>query len=190
MGWNMEWLLFLPQLPASPSTLRVTTWRRLRAAGALGLQNGVWMLPSTPENRKFAEGQMAYIKEQGATSYAFDVVLLDPSMEENILADFRSERDEEYAEFCERCGGFLAELDKGTSSEKFTFAELEENEQDLNKLSNWLQKIQARDFFTGAQAEAAVQALSACQQSFEKFTQAVHAQAGLNKENRNPPPRE
>ena len=34
----MKWLLFLSQLPANPSRLRVAVWRKLRAEGALGLQ--------------------------------------------------------------------------------------------------------------------------------------------------------
>ena len=51
----MEWLLFLSQLPAHPSSLRVNVWRKLRASGALGLQNGVWVLPDQPEQAKFLE---------------------------------------------------------------------------------------------------------------------------------------
>src|SRR5258706_5662785 len=90
--YSMNWLLFLPQLPASPSTLRVTVWRRMRAAGAYALQNNVWVLPSTPENEQFVESQMTYIKEQGAASYTFEVTTLNPNVEETILAGFRSQR--------------------------------------------------------------------------------------------------
>src|SRR5258708_29692557 len=111
-GCAMNWFLFLPQLPASPSTLRVTIWRRMRSVGAYALQNGVWVLPVTPENRLYIDGQMAYIKEQGAVSYIFEVLSLNPSVEEAVVAGFRSQRDEEYTEFCERCDALLAELEK------------------------------------------------------------------------------
>jgi hypothetical protein len=176
----MNWLLFLSQLPASPSTLRVTVWRRLRAAGALGLQNGVWVLPATPEFRQFAEDQMTYIKGQGATSYSFEVTSLNPSVEQTVLAGFRAERDEEYAEFCERCEALLAELKRETAGEKFTFAELEETETDLHKLETWLGKIIARDFVDGSQKQAALDYLGRCREAYEVFATKVYSQQGID----------
>lgn len=76
----MNWLLFLPQLPASPSTLRVMVWRRMRATGALGLQNGVWLLPHIPDMKHFTEELMNYLQEHGAKSYIFEVSMPDPSV--------------------------------------------------------------------------------------------------------------
>jgi hypothetical protein len=179
-GFIMSWLLLLPQLPASPSTLRVTVWRRMRAAGAFGLQNGVWILPSTPETRKFAEDQMTYIKEQGAVSYIFDITSLSPSVEEMVLAGFRAQRDEEYAEFCERCDALLAELEKETAGEKFTFAELEETETDFHKLETWLDKITARDFIGGHQKQGALDKLERCREAHKAFAMKVYSQQGID----------
>ncbi len=176
----MDWLLFLPQLPASPSTLRVTVWRRMRAAGALGLQNGVWVIPATPETRQFIKGQMAYIKEQGAGSYNFEVQSFDPEVEETVLADFRKERDEEYTEFCERCEAFLAEIKKETTDEKFTFAELEEAEADLHKLETWLGKITTRDVIGGNLKQHALDMLEHCREAAKQFTTSVYTKQGVD----------
>lgn len=44
---------------------------------------------------------------------------------------------------------FLEEVQKETRLGKFTFAELEEIDDDFAKLSSWLGKIEARDFFSG-----------------------------------------
>ena len=175
----MNWLLFLPQIPASPSTLRVTIWRRMRAAGAYGLQNGVWILPSTPENRQFTEAQTAYIQQQGATSYSFDVTSLTPSVEATIVSGFRAQRDEEYIEFCERCDALLAELTKETAGEKFTFAELEEAETDMHKLDTWLGKIVARDFVESSQKQTALDKLADCRKAYEAFAMKVYGQQGI-----------
>lgn len=175
-GCSMNWLLLVPQLPASPSSLRVTVWRRLRSAGAFGLQNGVWVLPSTHELRRFAEDQMTYIKEQGAISYAFEVTSLNPSVEETILSGFRADRDEEYAEFCERCDALVTELNKETVGKKFTFAELEETETDLHKLETWLGKITARDFVGGNQKQPALDALERCCTAYSEFVTKVYSQ--------------
>jgi hypothetical protein len=175
----MDWLLFLSQLPTQPSSLRVMVWRKMRAAGALGLQNGVWMLPERPEPVKFLEDLLASIQHQGASGQIFKVSPLTEAVEQEILARFRSERDEEYAEFCERCQGLLEELEKETAKEKFTFAELEENEQDLQKLDNWFEKIQRRDFVGGKRAQEAVQIFSTAKAAFETFSARVYARLGI-----------
>lgn len=176
---NSKWLLFLPQLPASPSTLRVNVWRRMRSVGALGLQNGVWILPHSPEKIEFAEALVAYIVEQGASGYVFQVDALNPSIEENLIKRFRSDRDEEYAEFCERGDALLAELERETGQEKFTFAELEETEEDLEKLNKWLNKILARDFASGSRRQDAMEKIDQCRRAHATFARQVYESAGI-----------
>ena len=170
----MDWLLFLSQLPTHPSSLRVAVWRKLRAAGALGLQNGVWILPNRPEQMRFLEELLATIQSQGASGQIFTVAALGDAVEQDILARFKLDRDEEYAEFNERSLEFVAEIEKETGKQKFTFAELEENEQDLQRLTTWLEKIQKRDFTGGASALKAAAALETCRDRFETFSGAVY----------------
>ncbi len=176
---NNEWLLFLPQLPSSPSSLRVMVWRRVRAAGATALQNGVWVFPHTPEHEGALRELLAAIERQGGSGMLLVATPLEPAVEESIIERFRADRDQEYVEFYGRCGDFLAELDKETTACNFTFAELEENEQDLHKLEGWLHKIQGRDEYGGHQAERAATALARCQATLQVFTQAVYAHEGL-----------
>jgi len=176
----MQWLLFLPQLPASPSTFRVMVWRKMRAVGALGLQNGVWILPQTSDQKQLVEELSVYIQEHGASSYIFRVSSLNEAVEEDILDQFRADRDEEYTEFCERCDALLAELKKETSQEKFTFAELEETEEDLHKLKNWLGKINARDFYNSLKRKIAEDKLELCQAAHQEFANKVYAGQGID----------
>jgi hypothetical protein len=159
--------------------LRVQAWRRLRAAGALGLHHGVWVLPRTPDQERFLRRLLAELTAQGGGGLLFVATPLDPALPADIVARFQRERAEEYAEFRERCQALEAELAKETAARNFTFAELEENEQDLQKLAGWLQKIQAREFFPGEHAEQAVAALARCERALAVFTQAVYVQAGL-----------
>ena len=93
-----EWLLFLSQVPATPSSIRVNIWRKLRAAGALGLQNGVWVLPAGEEQRQFLESLLAALIRQGASGQILLTSSLNERVEADILARFRSDRDEEYHE--------------------------------------------------------------------------------------------
>lgn len=176
----MQWLLFLPQLPASPSTLRVMVWRKMRAAGALGLQNGVWVLPQTSDQNPLVAELSDYIQERGANSYIFEVSSLNQAIEKDILELFRADRNEEYTEFCERCDALLAELKRETGQEKFTFAELEETEEDLQKLKNWLGKIIARDYYNSQKRIVAEDKLELCQVAYQEFANKVYASQGMD----------
>lgn len=180
---EQEWLLFNSQLPASPSSPRVMVWRRMRAAGAVSLQNGVWILPYSQERAAQAQELLAYVKEQGGSSQVFVVNSLTEEVEVDVLGQFETERQEEYAEFLEHCREFLAELERETREEKFTYGELEESEANFDRLQKWLPKIQARDFMGHELAETAVIQLQACQQALETFTQAIFLQDGFNQNN-------
>lgn len=169
----MNWLLFLSQLPANPSSLRVSIWRKLRAAGALGLQNGVWMLPNQPEQVKFLEDLLDTVIKQGASGQIFSISPLNSDIERDILMRFQADRGEEYAEFLEQSQEFLAEIERETKAQKFTFAEFEESEQDLQRLTSWLEKIRNRDFFAGEKAKQAAAVMDQCRTAFEIFSNEV-----------------
>lgn len=175
-----QWLLVLPQVPSSPSSLRVTIWRRMRAAGAVSLQHGVWVLPLGTEQDKVARDLQAEISAAGGTVLVMEASLRPDGDDEFIINQFRSDRDLDYAEFRERCSDFLNELEKESTQRKFTYAELEENEEDLKKLTNWLSKIQARDFFGGHQGQQACDELAACRRALEVFAASVYACEGMN----------
>ena len=96
-----------------------------------------------------------------------------------LIARFQGERAKEYQEFDERCQEFLQEVEKETHAHKFTFAELEENEQDLMRLTRWLRKIQQRDFFPSSGSLDAQKRLAQCRQALQAFTTTVYEQAGL-----------
>ena len=78
-----------------------------------------------------------------------------------------------------QCRDFLAEIVKETDAGNLTFAALEENEHDLQKLHTWLGKIRTRDFFGALQANTAAEALAACERALSGFAEAIYAREGL-----------
>ncbi len=176
---DSDWLLFLAQLPATPSSLRVNVWRRLREAGSTSLQNGVWVLPYNEENKLFMERLLGYVRQNEASGQVLLVQALSPGIQQDILKRFEADRNQEYAEFLEQGEELVAEIRKETTGGKFTFAELEENEQNLERLRVWLGKIHQRDFFKTGLAEGASSMLQECRQSLEDYTRQVYTREGI-----------
>jgi len=170
-----SWLLFLPQAPATSSSLRVQIWRHLKAAGAITLQNGVWVLPHTDKHEEFCRREQGDIEAHGGTA----LLLVATPLDVDLVTRFRAERDREYDEVIERCQELVEELARETSRNKFTFAELEENEQVWQQLSTWLATVQGRDFFGGTLAIEAKAGLARCAEALHAFTQAVYAHEGV-----------
>ena len=166
----MKWMIFLGQIPSSPSTLRVMVWRRMRDAGALGLQNGLWVLPANEEYSRFADELRHYLEEHGASCLVFRVDAVEGVTDEEIVDRLRAERDEEYREFIERCGVLLEDLKTETEQSRFNFAELEEAEADLKKLDSWWEKCVRRDFVGGTLKAKAEAKLQASHQAYETFS--------------------
>ncbi len=173
------WLLLLAQLPKSPSSARVALWRRLRAAGATTMINSAWVLPETAPHSKFLGQLRDGVLRQGGTAFVLNVSVASPEVTETITARFQADRAKEYDEFAERCTALLDEIGKEASAEKYTFAEMEESEQDLEKLARWLAKIQERDFFPDERGEQSAAMLVRCRSAVETFSQAVYAAEGV-----------
>lgn len=166
--------MFLAQLPASPSSSRVALWRRLRAAGAAGVLNGAWVLPDTTDHLRFFEQSLEMVRGYGGSGFVLPVSGAQPEVDTAIVERFRADRSREYDEFAEGCEAFLAEINKESQAGKFTFAELEEREQDLEKLARWLTKIRKRDFFPDDRRLSASGLMDRCQLALEVFSASVY----------------
>ena len=112
---------------------------------------------------------------QGGIGFVLSIPASAPDVNAAIVSRFRDDRGREYDEFVERCAALMDEIGKEGEAGKYTFAELEESEQDLEKLVRWLAKIQARDFFPDERGQEAAAMLARCQTAVEAFSQSVYA---------------
>lgn len=175
-----EWLLFVAQLPAAPSSARVAMWRRLKAAGATSLLTGCWVLPSTHDHRGLLGELAGIVQGHGGSAAVFAARAVEGISADQIVGSFASDRAREYDEFATRADGLHAEIDRETHAEKFSFAELEELEHDLDKLRLWLAKIVARDFFPAKRHNKAVDLLETCELALRVFAETVYARDGAS----------
>ena len=173
------WLVLLAQLPSKPSSARVALWRRMRAAGATAMVNGAWMLPHTPGHENFFEQSCKDVIRRGGTGFVLRVSGSSAESNESIMRLFQSDRSREYGEFAERCAAFIDEINRESAVEKYTFAEMEESEQDLKKLARWLAKIRARDFFPDEHGDQSAALLAQCRRALHDFSQAVYKAEGV-----------
>jgi hypothetical protein len=178
-GCSSGWLLLLSQLPKMPSSGRVALWRRLRAAGATMMVNSAWVLTNTEAHAALFGQLRDGILRQSGTAFVLSVQASSPEVTEEIVRRFRADRGQEYDEFTERGTALLDEIAREASAGKHTFAELEESEQDLEKLARWLAKIQERDFFPDERGQQSSALMARCRGAVESFTQAVYAAEGL-----------
>lgn len=183
---SRNWLLLLAQLPASPSSARVALWRRLKMAGAASVMQGAWVLPHSKAHQALFDKELKLIQTGGGTAALFTCGAVAGIDNDALVGRFRADRAREYHEFAERSEGLLAEIAKETRSSKFTFAELEEIEDDLVKLKAWLDKIAARDFFPDKHIKEARAQLGRCEQALKMFTEKVYLAEGATNRKRQP----
>lgn len=163
------------KLPSEPSRYRASVWRKLKAAGAVYLQNGVAALPDDPGGERTMRGVEREIRGFGGTAHLFRCDSVGDRGE--VEGIFNEARDAEYGEVLERCRNFHAELDKERDRGNFNFAELEENEEDLAKLEAWAGKIRARDRFGAPLFEEVEREISACREDLQQFASSVYEAA-------------
>jgi len=168
-----NWLLLTYKVPPEPAKKRVALWRRLKSMGGVYLQNGVCLLPNTDDHARRLKMLENDISEMGGNSVILETVALDRGQENKVIARFKADRDEEYKEFLDKCNDFEAEIAKETAANHFTYAELEENDVDLKKLSSWLEKIRRLDFYGANLAAESQQRLDACEALLDAYAQRV-----------------
>ncbi len=169
------WFVLVYKLPAEPTRLRASVWRKLKAAGAVYLQNGVAALPADAAGERAMRGAVQEVRELGGSGHLLRGEAVGDEVA--LVGAFGEARDAEYAEVLSKCGDFHAELKKERAARKFTFAELEENEEDLAKLEAWLRKVELRDRFGAPLAQEARAAVLACREDLEAFAASVYEAA-------------
>lgn len=99
-----RWLLFVHQLPTSPSNLRVKTWRRMQQLGALAIKQAVYVLPDSPGAREDFEWLKTEIEGSGGGASVFAAASVDAWSDDALTEEFRRDRQAGY-------GALAAELE-------------------------------------------------------------------------------
>ena len=169
-----KWLVINYNLPTEPSRYRVATWRALKKIGALNIQQSMWVLGYNEENYSALLKISGDIESNNGEALLMESTFFDEKHEERVISLFNDIRDEEYKEFIDECEKYLKELEKEISVEKFTFAELDEEEEEFQKLISWYGKIETRDIFHALERNTAKESLEQIQKAFEEYSELVY----------------
>jgi len=172
----MKWLFISYTVPSNPSKARVFIWRELKKLGAINYQT-VWVLPYSKEVIDKFHNLEKIIESHGGQALLVEGKVLNREDEEKILNAFVEARNKEYKEVIEKCEDFFKEISFEIERQNFIFAEVEENEEELEKLKAWLKKIERRDFVNAPLKKEAIERLRKCTKLFEEFSKRVYKEA-------------
>ena len=169
----MGWRIVTYRLTAEQSKHRVGVWRELRRVGAVALQSATWAIPTGDGFDEGLAKAVGLVERGDGQALVFDVSASEQSVAalERLYTD---EREAEWVEFCSECDKAELELQGEFEKEKFTLAELDEEEQNLERLRRWFRELRAKDLFGAPSASGAESRLKACGELLEEFAERVY----------------
>ena len=129
-----------------------------------------------PAAPAFADGiarAVHLVQAAGGEAIVLDASGRQPADTERLAAVYTAAREAEWVEFLSECGKYLAEIDKEITTAKLTLAELDEEEQSLERLRRWHRELRLRDVLGAPSAAGADQRLKECEAKLEAYTQRV-----------------
>jgi hypothetical protein len=181
----VRWFLLTYRLPADRSSARVAVWREVRRSGALQLQQSVIAFPDAEPFARAVARVRAAVDDVGGNVVAVRAEPLDAADDGRLRAGWNQARSEEYGELISECEKLVAEIDKEFRKQKFTLAELDEEEAELDKLRRWHERITARDVCGCGRAGAAEAAMEQASEALARYTPAVFDRTQGRTENEN-----
>jgi hypothetical protein len=136
------------------------------------LHQGIWAVPPGEAFDDALARAVALVERGEGDAFVFEVTPTEPTMD-RIEELFTAEREAEWVEFVDECGKFEAEIAREIAKRKLTLAELDEEEQNLDRLKRWYRELRARDLFGARTAAVAEAQLKECEERLEDFAERV-----------------
>jgi DNA-binding transcriptional regulator PaaX len=169
----VSWIVLVYRLPAGESRARVAVWRELRRSGALHVQQSVVAIPDVPAFNADVDRLRAAVAEVGGQVIALRAEALLPGDDDRLLEAWNDARAAEYRELVGECSKFLAEIDHEFETEKFTLAELDEEEAEVDKLRRWHERIKHFDVHEAPGGSAAAEAVRDAEAALARYSTEV-----------------
>jgi hypothetical protein len=147
----------------------------VRRSGALQLQQSLVAFPDAEPFVRAVARIRAAVTEVGGTALAVIAEPVDDADEQRLRSAWNEARADEYGELINECEKLVAEIEDEFGKQKFTLAELDEEEAELDKLGRWRERIAERDVCGSERAEEARLAFERAADAVARYTDAVFA---------------
>ena len=148
-----QWLILVHRIPSRPLYLRAKMRQRLANAGAIAVKNSVYLLPQGAETLEDLQWIAQEIVAGGGDAHLFAGDFVDGVANEAAVAQFRQERDADYAALADEAKSALRADDLAAAHQR---------------LARRLEEIRALDFFDAAGRMAAEKAIAAIESRLQK----------------------
>jgi hypothetical protein len=155
-----RWLILIYHLPREPSRHRVAVWRRLKALGAIYLQDGVAALPEDAVTREQLEWLQVRIQEVEGEATLWEALPNTVAEGKGLIAAFREAREEGYRTVIEGAERIRRKAELGGDVASL----LEE----LAKTEREFRTERRRDYFRSPLRAEAAEALRAARRVLKK----------------------
>lgn len=169
----MQWRIFTYRAGGDRSRDRVGVWRELRRVGAVSLQAATWAIPSGDRFDQGLAKAVRLAQRGGGLALVFDVTSAEEVLRE-LERLYTADREAEWVEFCSECDKAVAELQREFDKEKFTLAELDEEEHNVDRLRRWHRELRAKDLFGAPSASTGEAQLEAVVELLDDFADRVY----------------
>jgi hypothetical protein len=147
----VAWLVLILRLPPHPSSLRVRTWRRLRALGAVALKSSVYLLPASAEHYEQFQWLAQEVQRAGGEATLLQVDRVENLALDELVRLFQTARERDYQVVTQAYRRLL----RGLESRTRRAAGAERAAEEAGRLARELQRVTAIDFFAApSRAEA------------------------------------
>lgn len=154
--------MLVHQLPQKPTKLRVRTWRKLQALGAVAIKNSVYVLPFNEKTSEDFQWLRQEIESSGGEANLFRAGCAEGATDKEIIALFRKERDEDYTKLITEFDGLSGAAREQTKGNSLSVGKLAQYQSELSKLRQELERVTANDFFEAPQGKKARSAFEKC----------------------------
>ncbi len=142
------------------------------------LGGGTWTLPSAPSTNDTVAQVRELVARGNGELFLLDAAPVDDETSHRLERTYTKSIEDEWQEFLRDCDKYSAELKRETTIEKFTLAELEEEEQSLERLRRWHRALGIRDRFGATSGPQASARLKDCATELDEYAELVYRALG------------
>ena len=162
---KQEWILLVHQLPPKPTSLRVRVWRKLQRLGAVSIKNSVYVLPFNEKTHEDFQWLKQEIESSGGEATVFRAGSVEGATDDEIVALFRRQRDEEYERITAELDGLAGAVRGQKKGGHLSPGRVGSHEAELGRLHKELERVIATDFFLAPKRAEAEGSLERCREA-------------------------